>query len=207
MKIFRITAWIKRFTLKTRKPANLTDVSTAEELKDAEEFWIRRIQRVAYNSEISALENDKSISKKSSIFFFSPFLDDKGILWLGGRLQFSDFSTEEKHPLLLPRNSKFTELITERDNKLMHSGVTATLTSFRKEYWIPKSRQLIKKILRNCLICRKYTAKPAQQMTAQLPKYRIVQTPPFLVSEMDFAGPVWVRSETGTEQSYIVLFT
>ncbi|XP_035223013.1 uncharacterized protein LOC118195797 [Stegodyphus dumicola] len=133
------------------KLINLADVPTADELKNAKEFWIRRIQGVAY---------------------------DKGILRLEGRLQFSDFRTEEKHPILLPRNKKFTEMIIEREYvKLMHSGVTVTLTTLQKEYWPTACEEDISKL---SYLCKKVPAKPARQTTVQLPKDRIVETPPFL---------------------------
>ncbi|GFU88216.1 integrase catalytic domain-containing protein [Trichonephila clavipes] len=69
-------------------------------------------------------------------------------------------------------------------------GVSATLTQLRKKYWIPKSRQLyiyiVKTMIRICLVCKKYSAKPADQLSGQLPRDRITQSPPFQIVGIDF---------------------
>ncbi|GFQ93668.1 integrase catalytic domain-containing protein [Trichonephila clavata] len=67
------------------------------------------------------------------------------------------------------RHCKFTELLVIREHeRIGHCGVSATLTQLRKNYWIPKGRQLVKTIIRICLICKKYNAKPADQLSGQL---------------------------------------
>ncbi|GFU11580.1 integrase catalytic domain-containing protein [Trichonephila clavipes] len=55
-----------------------------------------------------------------------PYLDEKGLIRLGGRLEFCNLSIDEKHPLILPKNSWLTTLIVRREqNKVVHGG-TAT---------------------------------------------------------------------------------
>ncbi|XP_054721896.1 uncharacterized protein LOC129231540 [Uloborus diversus] len=127
---------------------------------------------------------------------------------LGGRLEFSEFSLDNKHPVILPTTSAFTRLIVLKEHeKIMHGGTSATLAKIRSRFWIPKGRQLIKKIIKNCLICQKYLAKPADQMTEPLPKDRIQESPPFSNCGIDFAGPVYVKNYKDMQKSYIVLFT
>ncbi|GFQ72529.1 uncharacterized protein TNCT_534251 [Trichonephila clavata] len=70
-------------------------------------------------------------------------------------------------------------------------------------YWIP---QLIRKINR-CLACKKYSVKSADQLSRQLPRDRISESPPFTVIGVDFTGPVYVKLGNDTEKSYIALFT
>ncbi|GFY68601.1 integrase catalytic domain-containing protein [Trichonephila inaurata madagascariensis] len=135
-----------------------------------------------------------------------PYLDENGIR-LGGRLEFCNLSMDEKHPLILPQNSWLTTLIVCREhNKVMHGGTASTLAQVRSNYWILKGRQLVKKVIRNCFICRKYLAKPIDQLTSPLPSDRINQTPAFSVSGLDFAGPLCVNFGE-LQNSYIVLFT
>ncbi|GFR30859.1 transposable element Tcb2 transposase [Trichonephila clavata] len=69
-------------------------------------------------------------------------------------------------------------------------------------YWIP---QLIRKINR-CLACKKYSVKSADQLSGQLPRDRISESPPFTVIGFDFTGPVYVKLGNDTEKSYIALF-
>ncbi|GFW96480.1 integrase catalytic domain-containing protein [Trichonephila clavipes] len=57
-----------------------------------------------------------------------PYLDENGLIRLGGRLEFCNLSIDEKHPLILPRNSWLTTLTVHREhNKVMHGGTAGTL--------------------------------------------------------------------------------
>lgn len=49
-------------------------------------------------------------------------------------------------------------------------------------------------------------AKPVQQETPPLPEERFTKTEPFLVTRVDFAGPLYVK-ESGHQRAYIALFT
>ncbi|GFX47797.1 integrase catalytic domain-containing protein [Trichonephila clavipes] len=112
-----------------------------------------------------------------------PYLDENNLLRLTGRLLEADLCFGEKHPVILPRRCKFTELLVIREHeRIGHCGVSATLTQLRKKYWIPKGRQLVKTMIRICLVCKNYSAKPADQLSGQLPRDRITQSPPFQIS-------------------------
>ncbi|GFU93035.1 integrase catalytic domain-containing protein [Trichonephila clavipes] len=75
------------------------------------------------------------------------------LLRLTGRLLEADLCFGEKHPVILPRRCKFTELLVIREHeRIGHCGVSATLTQLRKKYWIPKGRQLVKTMIRICLV-------------------------------------------------------
>ncbi|GFS76172.1 integrase catalytic domain-containing protein [Trichonephila clavipes] len=72
---------------------------------------------------------------------------------------------------------------------------------------IPKGRQLVKTMIRICLVCKKYSAKPADQLSGQLPRDRITQSPPFQIVGIDFTGAILVKDNQGTRKSYVSLFT
>ncbi|GBO05356.1 hypothetical protein AVEN_94134-1 [Araneus ventricosus] len=105
--------------------------------------------------------------------------------------------------------SKYTDLlILQEHNRGFHLGVIATLSRLRERFWIPKGRQSVKSVLKSCLVCHKYSAKPARQQTRQLPKYRVVACPPFTTVGIDFTGAITVKTTGGALQKvYIVLFT
>ncbi|GFV17627.1 integrase catalytic domain-containing protein [Trichonephila clavipes] len=48
----------------------------------------------------------------------------------------------------------------------------ATLANIRNRFWIPSGRNVVRKILRTCIICRKVSAKGSQQLMADLPATR-----------------------------------
>ena len=65
----------------------------------------------------------------------------------------------------------------------------------------------MKNVIHNCLICRKYAAKPSTQLTGQIPRDRLNETPPFYTTEIDFTGPVYVKTEQNILKYYVALFT
>ncbi|GFW54162.1 integrase catalytic domain-containing protein [Trichonephila clavipes] len=138
----------------------------------------------------------------------TPYLDVQGILRISSRFNEAKFHSHEINPIIIPKESKFTELIVkEKHLRLLHVVVTLTLSQIRRKYWIPQGRQLIRKIINRCLACKKYSVKPADQLSGQLPRDRISQLLPFTVIGVDFTGPVYVKLGNDTEKSYIAFFT
>ncbi|GFT29474.1 integrase catalytic domain-containing protein [Trichonephila clavipes] len=62
-------------------------------------------------------------------------------------------------------------------------------------------------MIRICLVCKKYSAKPADQLSGQLPRDRITQSPPFQIVGIDFTGAILVKDNQGTRKSYVSFFT
>ncbi|GFX03422.1 integrase catalytic domain-containing protein [Trichonephila clavipes] len=77
----------------------------------------------------------------------------------------------------------------------------------RRKFWIPKGRQLVKKVIKKCLICRKYSLKPANQITAQLPKDRLLENTPLEICGLDFAGPILYKCDKEVKKCYFAIFT
>ncbi|GBN55461.1 hypothetical protein AVEN_100291-1 [Araneus ventricosus] len=132
------------------------------------------MQAEFYSAEISALRSNKQLRNSSEIKSLVPYLDEGCLLRITGRLLEAELCFGEKHPIILPRRCKFTELLATREHqRIGHCGASATLTQLRKKYWIPKGRQLVKTMIRICLIYKKYNAEPADQLSGQLPRDRI----------------------------------
>ncbi|XP_054720923.1 uncharacterized protein LOC129230545 [Uloborus diversus] len=205
-KLVRITAWVKKSIMKFRKISNKGNTLTTKEIIEAESHLIRLEQKIFFKEDYESLKNGEPIQKDSDLFNFLPFMDENEIIRLGGRLEFAELSTEEKHPIILPKRSWLTFLITRREHeKMMHGGTVCTLARIQQRFWIPKGRQLVS-VIKKCLICQKYLSKAANQITAALPLDRSNTSPPFSVCGLDFAGPIYVKSSTEVRKSYIVLF-
>ncbi|GFY33214.1 integrase catalytic domain-containing protein [Trichonephila clavipes] len=167
-----------------------------------------KVIRCVMGAEILALKQNEQLRSSSEIKSLVPYLDENNLLRLTGRLLEADLCFGEKHPVILPRRCKFTELLVIREHeRIGHCGVSATLTQLRKKYWIPKGRQLVKTMIRICLVCKKYSAKPADQLSGQLPRDRITQSPHFQIVGIDFTGAILVKDNQGTRKSYVSLFT
>ena len=118
------------------------------------------------------------------------------------------FST--KHPVLLPRTHFLTILLVQRAHeRVMHGGVNATLTELRSRVWIVRERNFVKRILGQCTICRKFEGKPYRApLPPPLPAFRGEESPLFVHTGVNFAGPLYVRKVDGTTRKvWICLFT
>ncbi|GFX96418.1 transposable element Tcb2 transposase [Trichonephila clavipes] len=202
LKVKRIMAWVKRFIFNCRNFSKFEGSLSADEL-----HLVREVQMQHFREEINTL-NRKQILKNSKLYSLRPYLDVQGILRISSRINEAKFHSHEINPIIIPKESKFTELIVkEKHLRLLHGGVTLTLSQIRRKYWIPQGRQLIRKIINRCLACKKHSVKPADQLSGQLPRDRISQSLPFTIIGVDFTGPVYVKLGNDTEKSYIALFT
>ncbi|KAJ8952342.1 hypothetical protein NQ318_017236 [Aromia moschata] len=113
-----------------------------------------------------------------------------------GRLNYSQFPFEKKHPSILSSQSYLAQLVVRRTHlRLLHAGPQHTLAAVREEYWIVGGRTLVKQIVRKCIPCFKYRPKLIKPIMAPLPEMRLSSRQPFEIGlEGDFPQSV-VRPE------------
>ena len=207
-RVLRVTAWIKRFIANAQTKTKTRGELTADELFEAEKYWIKTTQRQSFSQEIKQLKTGKNMNNDCKIKELKPFLDEHELLCVGGRLQQSDFTYRQQHPWIMPNKHRFSELLIQSCHaRVMHSGVRDTLVQVRERYWILRARQLVKTTVASCTVCKRFKAKAGRQITAPLPKDRITESPPFEVTGVDFAGPLYVKADDSVKKSYIALFT
>ncbi|XP_051156765.1 uncharacterized protein LOC127278878 [Leptopilina boulardi] len=143
LKLLRIIAYCQRFiNIKVRNQVLVGSLSP-DELKKSEICLMRLTQQATFPDEIKDLKLKGSINGKLSPL--SPFLDSKGILRVGGRLNQSDLNYDRKHPILLIKNHIVTNLIIRDQHlKSLHAGTQATLNAIRSNYWIIDGKNAVK---------------------------------------------------------------
>lgn len=63
-------------------------------------------------------------------------------------LKNAPLSYDTKHPILLSRDEKFSELIIKHcHHKVSHNGMGETLNELRTRFWMPQARNYVKKII------------------------------------------------------------
>ena len=135
----------------------------------AENYWIRIAQDDPFENEIKCLQEKSNLPLNSKLIGFSPFLDDKGIMRVGGRLAFSDLAQEQKNPIILAKEHFFTKMVVlDYHERHHHTGVDQTHFGIRERFWILQSRQLIRK-LRTCVKCCRITSQPYAHLMGNLP--------------------------------------
>lgn len=109
-----------------------------------------------------------------------------------------------KHPIILPASHHFSTLcVRHHRRKLLHAGVRDTLCQLRERFWIIRGRQVVK----TCTVCKRAAAKTGSAPFPPLPRDRVVRTAPFENTGVDFAGPLYCRTDGGTSKAYIAAFT
>ena len=111
---------------------------TSEEIMRARELWVKRAQR-------NIMEMKETLSWR--------LVRDEcgGILRCQGRIQ-------GYCPICLEESLFAEKLIRYTHEKVMHMGVANTMGALREIWWIPKMRSLVKKVIRNCNVCKVFSA-------------------------------------------------
>ena len=88
-----------------------------------------------------------------------------------------------EHPIYLPDVHPYTKsIVHEAHERILHGGVGLTMTKVRERYWVPRLRQLLKKVIKECFKCRRFQAKPvARPPVGNLPRDRTDGNRPFQV--------------------------
>ena len=162
-------------------------------------------QQKLLNEEFSLLQQGGELPKNSPYISLCPFFDkDFNVIRVGGRLANSDNDSLKKFPLLLPKTSSLVPLIIRYFHEAtLHGGDSMTLAALRETYWIIGVRIMIRKIIKNCIKCCRFSLKSTTQQMADLPLERITPSRPFSQSGLDFAGPLKVKC---SGKVYIAIF-
>ena len=200
-KLIRVTAWIIRFIFNCRAHCKTTTVTARSshclslaELKSAERNWISSIQKETFSQEIKSLRSGKHVMRSSPLKLLNPFLDDQGLLRVGGRERHSMRSYDVKHPLIIhSRHPLVRILIVSEHTRLLHAGPTLLSASLSSRFHIIRGRSVIRSVTRNCVICRRKSARPRPPLMGQLPPARVTPDIVFSNVGVDYAGPVLIK--------------
>ncbi|GBN62633.1 hypothetical protein AVEN_19041-1, partial [Araneus ventricosus] len=212
-KLLRIVAWCFRFLHNAKSPSNKTKgFLTTLEIKCARNALVFQIvQNQELASELNILRKGKPLNSKSKIISLSPFMDESGLIRVGGRLKNASISMDQKYPILLPKNHRLTEMIVRYfHEKYLHAGPTLLLSIIRKEYWITSARSIVRHIIWKCVKCFHQKGQTANQFMADLPRSRVQPSRVFSRVGTDYAGPFLIkpRRGRGTQRTkcYICVF-
>ncbi|XP_076394339.1 uncharacterized protein LOC143265527 [Megachile rotundata] len=207
----KFVAFCHRAVINRKSEVKIKSPYSAKELQNAHLQIIRVIQNTHFSRDIHNLKNGNILGAKSKLTCLNPFLDENGIIRVGGRLIHSAMSYSCKYPILLPRNDHVTMLIIRHEHiKNWHAGVQATLNAIRHNYWPIDGKNKTRHIIRNCIRCAKLNPGLPKYIMGDLPKTRITQSRPFENVGLDYCGPFSLKEKkfrnTSKVKAYVAVF-
>ena len=208
-RLLTITAYVLKFVRSLKQAVKKNHDSSsltidARDLSEAEMMWLRESQR--------QLLKDRHFPVWTRQFGL--YTDEDGIWRCGGRLSHANLSPTTKNPVILPRDHHVPALIVRKAHeRVSHDGTKETLTEVRSRFWIIKGRSLVRKLIHQCTVCRRYEG-PHYQIPPPppLPEFRVSEQPPFTFTGVDFAVytfdilEVRAQARCGYAFSLVVLF-
>ncbi|GFR19825.1 integrase catalytic domain-containing protein, partial [Trichonephila clavata] len=193
LKLQEILAWCVHF--KEKIPLHITTGNLIEaELSTALYCFARNVQSVYFTKEIRVIERGQQLPDSSNLLTLFPFLDERKILCVGGRLRHSNLLAEQKHPMLIPNNHLICDLIIKHYHvSYLHTGTEATLANIRTKFCIVNGRSKVKRVIKQCIKCLKVNANGKNQMMADLPSARVSIAKVFNKVGLDFCGPFLIK--------------
>ena len=208
----RVTAFILRFiyNCKTKNRDKLTGPLSVDELRKSLYFIIKTIQETEFSKEIIELKNNKQLSNKT-LLSLKPYLDNEGMIRVGGRLINASIPFEQKHPLLLPSQNYVVSLLFNLEHlRLGHAGPQTVLSNIRLRFWPLNGIRQVKGVINKSIVFFRFKAQPIQQLMSDLPKDRVQLSRPFTKVGVDYGGPFLLKSsnlrKAPVSKAYLALF-
>ena len=170
---------------KTRTNSQLDNWSHSDAIQKAELLVLKELQQECFLKDIKLLSEKKQLSKDSRIAHLAPFLDENGLLRVGGRINaaINQLPAKEINPIILPKGSHITTLILRNfHEKTKHQGRLFTEGAVRSGgYWAIGAKRMISSLIHNCVTCRRLRRSREIQKMADIPPERLTPGPCLLL--------------------------
>ena len=176
--------------------------------KESEKWLIKSVQSDAYAEEMRLISANK-LSPTDKLHSLNPYIDEEGILRVGGRLKLSALPNHVKHPIIMPKSNHFTNLIVKHYHEaVQHQGKGQTLNKIRSEgFWIISADKTVAEHIKYCVCCRRIRRPVQEQKMSDLPSERSETTSPFTNVGMDVFGHFIIKRGRSEHKRYGLLFT
>ncbi|XP_055902810.1 uncharacterized protein LOC129938987 [Eupeodes corollae] len=211
IRLYRVLAYCFRFYLNLKNKKNDKSPLKVTELQHAKNILYKFSQEESLSDDIKNLRNNNYVQANSKLKRLAPYIDDSGVLRVGGRLDYLETDFDCKHQVILHKDHSLTrKIVTDCHTDNHHIGVTTLIATLRQSYWIVGLRDLAKSVVHRCTICHRHSKQTSSQLMGNIPKYRLHGIYPFYDTGCDYAGPFLLRQHNGRRapiiKSYIALF-
>lgn len=134
------------------------------------------MEATSFPKEARDLKDGKPVKTSSKIIKLKPFMNEDGVMRVGGRVCMAPISADANNPMILPKDHYVATILIRNLHEVNgHCGVEQVLSLLREQFWVVKARGAINRVLRSCVHCRKQTAARMNQLMGDLP--RVILTP------------------------------
>lgn len=190
--MLRVITWVKRF---------INNCRTSVENRKSGELSISEIK----NAEICIIRSVQNDFFPAGVPNINTFFDSDNLLCVRTKITERNDEDNFKSPIVLPSECVFTrKLIEFNHNNNCHAGTHMLISILRENYWILRARKTVRKIVKRCVKCRRFAAKPHISEPVALPKDRVEIDKIFQTIGVDLAGPLFLKNR---EKVWIALFT
>ncbi|KAB0804414.1 hypothetical protein PPYR_01384 [Photinus pyralis] len=180
-KLQRVVAYCFKFkNITLGKNKTLTNILSVSELEISLTALIKIAQHEQFSQEIRLLQKSQPLNNNSKLIFLHPFLDEHGVIRVGGRLKNSLLNYENQFPIILCGKHIFTKLIIKHEHlKHLHAGTQNVLSIIRLKYWPIHGKNAVKSVIRSCVRCFRANPKPTSFLMGNLPTARVIPSRTF----------------------------
>ena len=141
-----------------------------DDLEEALFAFCKIAQIALFKQGYKDLQASWALSSKSPLLPLHPVLTE-GIVRVGGHLNKAPVSFEARHQVVLsPKHPLSRLLVQDLQKKHFQVGREHTLALVHRQFWIPRGKLFIRKIVNDCLNCKRRREKPDIPVMASLPK-------------------------------------
>ena len=183
-KSIRVCAWVSTFLFKIQNPKlRSKGPLTTRKIDQQYSFWIKQAQAKC------DLQEDR--------LRLNLQLNAENVFECRGRIR-------GQYPVYISDTHPFTmKMVENAHEKILHGGVGMTMARVREHYWVPRLRQLTRKVVKRCFGCRGFQAKAiVQPPPGLLPLDRTDGTRAFQTIGVDFAGPIKYLKKPKQERNH-----
>ena len=162
----------------------------------AESVLFRIIQFECFHEEFAYIKAGKPVKNSPRLMQFQPFLDEHGKLRAKRRLQRSELDFAVKFPIVLADHWLIKLLLRYTHESRLHQGVEGSVAFINQKFLIICCRKLLRSTKSSCVVCHRYDASTASELSPPLPEDRLTFQRPFSAAGVDHIGPLFIKSQS-----------
>ena len=132
-----------------------------KKIDKAKAHVLHMVQGSHFSKDIAALSSSRKLPRSSRLSKLDVFIDESGLIRIGGRIRHSSLSDDIKHPVVSPSDHEVSsQIIQYFHQRSHHQGRGITCSEVRNQgFWILSLQNMVNKMIRACVTCSRLRGK------------------------------------------------